>query len=129
MSKRMIPQAEWVNNFVKIHIARGTLFLQSAFQFGFYRQNLVFFPWNLIWNSFYTLENPNLVWHFPCWWIKFQLNTTAWSIIIFTWTALPCLYFFLNPASKIMLNMLFNTLLKIGHIIVPWLLLLATSWF
>ena len=37
------------------------MFLQSAFQFGFYRRNPVFSPWNLAWNSFYIVENPNLL--------------------------------------------------------------------
>ena len=51
---------------------------------------------------------------------KFQLCTTARSIIIFMRTALPYLcfvfafcFFFLNPEAEIMLNTLFNTLLKI----------------
>ena len=37
------------------------MFLQSAFQFGFYRRIPVFSPWNLAWNSFYIVKNPNLL--------------------------------------------------------------------
>ena len=48
---------------------------------------------------------------------KFQLSTTARSIIIFMRTALPYLWsvflFLLNLEAEIMLNVLFNTLLKI----------------
>ena len=47
---------------------------------------------------------------------KFQLCITARSIIIFMRTARPYLCFvfvFLNPEAEIMLNMLFNPLLKI----------------
>ena len=53
---------------------------------------------------------------------KFQLCTTARSIIIFMRTALPYLcfvfvfafcFFFLTPEAEIRLNILFNTLLKI----------------
>ena len=34
---------------------------QNRFSLTFYRRNLVVFPWNLAWNSFYTVENPNLL--------------------------------------------------------------------
>ena len=109
LSKRIIPRAEWVNTFVKIHTCTwnvhgsqsetetlvdficiywvgsrsdvihlrcwGALvscfqcfcrqvslcFSKVHFSLAFYCRNLVFSPWNLIWNSFYTVENPNLV--------------------------------------------------------------------
>ena len=36
-------------------------FSKVCFSLTFYRWILVFFPWNLVWNSFYTTENPNLL--------------------------------------------------------------------
>ena len=91
------------------------MFLQSAFWFGFLPSKPCLFPWNLAWNSFYTVENPiSLQVKFPADRSKFQFSITAGSMIIFTRTVLPCLcFFFLNLAAEIILNMLFNTLLFI----------------
>ena len=75
-------------------------FSKVHFSLTFYYRNLVFFPWNLIWNSFNTAENPNLVGVFHDNGSKFQLCNTAQSIISFTWTALPCLYFFSASGSR-----------------------------
>ena len=33
---------------------------RGNFSLAFYRRNLAFTPWNLAWNSFYTVEIPNL---------------------------------------------------------------------
>ena len=102
---------------VSVRIRVCLCFSKVRFSLAFYRRNLVVFLWNLIWNSFYTVENPNLCWpggpcfwRFPRRWIKVSV---ARSIILFTRTALPCLYFFLNPPAETMLNMIFNTLLQI----------------
>ena len=92
------------------------MFLQSAFPFSY----LVFFPWNLAWNSLYTVENPNLLvcrLNSPQIGQRFSSFSMARSklIIIFTRTVLLCLFFFfLNLTAERMLSMLFNTLLKIA---------------
>ena len=72
----------------------GDMFLQSAFQFGFYRRNLA-------WNSFYSVENLNLL---VC-----RLNSPPIdqnfssvlrrSIIIFSRTVPPCLCFYFSKSS------------------------------
>ena len=41
-------------------ICRALCFSKVRFSLAFYRRNLVFSPWNLAWNSLYTVENPNL---------------------------------------------------------------------
>ena len=71
------------------------MFLQSAFPFSY----LVFFPWNLAWNSLYTVENPNLLvcrLNSPQIGQRFSSFSMARSklIIIFTRTVLLCLFFF-----------------------------------
>ena len=86
------------------------MFLQSAFQFGFYRRNPVFSPWNLAWNSFYIVENPNLLvspFNSP------PIDQSFSSILRPENCTAVSVFFFLNPAVEIMIHMLFNTLLKI----------------
>ena len=70
------------------------VFLQSAFQFGFFRRNLLFFPWNLAWTSLYTVETTNLL-------VCRLHSTTARSkvIIIFKLTVLPRLCQFFPKSS------------------------------
>ena len=72
-----------------------------SFSFAFHRRNLIIFPRNLAWNSFYTVESPNFL-SLP---VKFNSHANRTAVFV-------CL-FFLNPVAEIMLNMLFNTLLKI----------------
>ena len=73
-----------------------------SFSFAFHRRNLTIFPRNLAWNSFYTVESPNFL-SLP---VKFNSHANRTAVFV-------CLFFFLNPVAEIMLNMLFNTLLKI----------------
>ena len=95
-------------------------FLQRVFQFGFLNtvETLSFF--SLKSSSEFVLHCEKFISFLaspPIYRSKFQLCTTAWSIIIFMRTALSCLCFFLNPEAEIMPNMLFNTLLKWHHTI------------
>ena len=42
-------------------LCRAICFSKVRLNLAFSCQNLVFFCWNLAWNSFYTVENPNLL--------------------------------------------------------------------
>ena len=78
------------------------MFLQSAFQFGFYRRNLVFLPWNLAWNSFYTVENLNLLvcrLNSPPIDQNFSSVLRRSIIIIFERTVPPCFWFYFSKSS------------------------------
>ena len=62
------------------------MFLQSAFQFGFLSSKPCIFPWNLAWNSLYTVEKLKFISlpvKFPAARSKFQFCTTARSCVFF----------------------------------------------
>ena len=66
VASKYVRKPRYKSNFQCVSLLRRiclcpVMFLQSAFQFGFYRRNLVFPPWNLAWNSFYIVKNPNLL--------------------------------------------------------------------
>ena len=63
------------------------MFLQSAFQFGFLSLKPCIFPWNLAWNSLYTVEKLKFISlpvKFPAARSKFQFCTTAQSCVFFS---------------------------------------------
>ena len=63
------------------------MFLQSAFQFGFLSSKPCIFPWNLAWNSLYTVEKLKFISlpvKFPAARSKFQFCTTARSCVFFS---------------------------------------------
>ena len=76
------------------------------FSLAFYRRNLVFFPRNLTWNSFYIVKKKkkqkqkfiSLPVKFPADRSKFQFCTTARSIISFAGTVLPCLSLYFSKS-------------------------------
>ena len=83
----------------QVPLCRAICFSKVRFSLAFYRRNLVFFPWKLAWNSFYTVENPNLLvrwmkvsvlYNGPKFNIDFQANCT--SVFVF---------FFFNPSAEI----------------------------
>ena len=39
-------------------ICRAICFSKVRFSLAFHRRNLIFFPWNLAWNSLYIVEKP-----------------------------------------------------------------------
>ena len=95
------------------------MFFKVRFSFAFYPGNLVFFSWNLSWNSLSIVEKNKFI-SLP---IKFHANrskfqfctTTTRSKLIKISRELycrVCVFFFLNPAAEIMLSMLFYTLLN-----------------
>ena len=57
--EQLILASHWADEFALI-TCRALCFSKVRFSLAFYRQNLVFSPWNLAWNSLYTVENPNL---------------------------------------------------------------------
>ena len=95
------------------------MFLQSAFQFGFLPSKPCLFPLKSSLEFDLNRGKPKFI-SFPVKFFadrsKFQFCTAARSIIIFTRTLLPCLcvLFFVNQVTEIMLDMLFNTILKIS---------------
>ena len=95
------------------------MFLQSAFQFGFLPSKPCLFPLKSSLEFDLNRGKPKFI-SFPVKFFadrsKFQFCTAARSIIIFTRTLLPCscVLFFVNQVAEIMLDMLFNTILKIS---------------
>ena len=94
-------------------------FLQSAFQFGFLLLKPYLFPLKSSLEFVLHRGKPkftSLPVTLPVDRTKFQFCTTARMKLIIIFYA-DCtavfVFFFLNPATEIMLNMLFNTLLKI----------------
>ena len=74
-----------------VWLGRAICFSKVHFSWAFLLSK--FLSWNLIYNSFYTMENPNLIWHFPCWWIK---------------VLTAVFLFFSKSAAEILLNMFFK---------------------
>ena len=77
------------------------------FSFAFYPGKLVFFSWNLAWNSLSTVQKTNLLLYLPIKFhadrSKFQFCTTTTRsklTIIFTRTVLPCLCFFSKSSGR-----------------------------
>ena len=114
-SFKIRAKSRYKSNFQCVSLLRQiclcpVMFLQSAFQFGFYRRIPVFSPWNLAWNSFYIVKNPNLLvspFNSP------PIDQSFSSILRPENCTAVLVFFFLNPAVEIMIHMLFNTLLKI----------------
>ena len=100
VASKYMRKSRYKSNFQCVSLLRRiclcpVMFLQSAFQFGFYRRNPVFSPWNLAWNSFYIVKNPNLLvspFNSP------PIDQSFSSILLRT--VLPCLCLFSKSSGR-----------------------------
>ena len=109
-TRAIFNASHFSDEFAYVLLCRAICFSKVRFSLAFYRRNPVFSPWNLAWNSFYIVENPNL--------LVSPLNSPpidqSFSSILRPENCNAVfVFFFLNPAAEIMIHMLFNTLLKI----------------